>query len=237
MVLTTEEKVFIVEHYFRSYGNGRDNGLSLKQVSEKYRQEFNKVATSKSVMLAIVEKFRHTHSVLCQCKGSSGRRRTVFTNNNQGRVLDHVIQFPKRSLRRTAYKLNISETYTRRLFKSVGGYPCRIQIAQRTNVQEKFTVDEYESHIHLNGYINRQTTRILGFERPDVIVEKPLHSERATIWCAVSEHGIIGPYFVEDEDKHLVTINQQRYKENIITPFVRDLRNFCRERNLPVHRQ
>ncbi|KAF2895101.1 hypothetical protein ILUMI_11072 [Ignelater luminosus] len=59
-----------------------------------------------------------------------------------------------------------------------------------------------KSYIHLNGYINRQTTQFLGFERPDVIVEKPLHSERVTIWCVVSGHGIIGFYFVEDEDKH-----------------------------------
>ena len=31
-VLTTEEKVFIVEHYFRSYGVGRQNGPSLRHV-------------------------------------------------------------------------------------------------------------------------------------------------------------------------------------------------------------
>lgn len=257
MVLTTEEKVFIVEHYFRSYGNGRDNSPSLKQVAEKYGQKFNKTAPSKSVMLAVVEKFRRTGSVLCQRKGSSGRPRTVCTNNNQGRVLDQVLQSPQRSLRRTAYKLNISETSTRRLFKSIGGYPYRIQIGQRLNVADKRAREVYcgrvlnlvyedpdflrnvwfsdESHIHLNGYINRQTTRFLGFERPDVIVEKPLHSARVTIWCAVSGHGIIGPYFVEDENP--VTVNQERYRENIVTPFVRDLRNFCRARNLQLHQQ
>ncbi|KAF2903116.1 hypothetical protein ILUMI_03077 [Ignelater luminosus] len=133
MVLTTEEKVFIVKHYFRSYGNGQDNGPTLKQVSEKYRQEFNKAAPSKSVMLAIVEKSRHTSIVLCQRKGSSGRRKTVFTNNYQGHVLDQIIQSPKRSLRQTAYKLNISKTSTRRLFKSFGGYPYCIQTGQRLN--------------------------------------------------------------------------------------------------------
>ena len=29
-----------------------------------------------------------------------------------------------------------------------------------------------ECHIHLNGFNNRQTNRFLGFERPDIIVEK-----------------------------------------------------------------
>lgn len=44
----------------------------------------------------------------------------------------------------------------------------------------------YESHIQLNGFVNRKTaiqdnrsrqiTRFLGFERADIIVEKPFHS-------------------------------------------------------------
>lgn len=38
----TEEKVFIVKHYFRSYENVRDNGQSLKAVSIEYRQGFDK---------------------------------------------------------------------------------------------------------------------------------------------------------------------------------------------------
>jgi hypothetical protein len=48
---------------------------------------------------------------------------------------------------------------------------------------------------------DRQKTRFLGFERPDVIVQKPLcSSSSSTIWCAVSAHGIIGPYLIEDEE-------------------------------------
>ncbi|KAF2884924.1 hypothetical protein ILUMI_21243 [Ignelater luminosus] len=176
----------------------------MKQVSEKYRQEFNKVAPSKSIMSAIVEKFRHTGSVLCQRKGSSGRQRTVFANINQGRVLDQIIHSPKRSLRRTAQRLNVAdkrarEVYCERVLSLVYENPNFLRNAWFSD----------KSHIHLNSYINRQTTRFLGFERPDVIAEKSLHSERVTTWCAVSGHGIICPYFVEDENEHPVTVNQK----------------------------
>ena len=92
-------------------------------------------------------------------------------------------------------------------------------------------------HIHLNGYINRQRTRFLGFERPDVVLQKPLHSARVTIWCAVFGHGILGPYFVEDDAQNPLTVNQERYREIIFAPFVRDLKLFCRARNLPLRRQ
>ena len=34
MVLTIEEKIFVVEHYFRSYGVGRQNGPSLRHIRE-----------------------------------------------------------------------------------------------------------------------------------------------------------------------------------------------------------
>ena len=58
-VLTTEEKVFIVEHYFRSYGVGRQNGPSLRHVREHYGEQINKTAPSNKTILAIVEKFHH----------------------------------------------------------------------------------------------------------------------------------------------------------------------------------
>ncbi|KAF2896938.1 hypothetical protein ILUMI_09232 [Ignelater luminosus] len=113
----------------------------MVQVCNKSQENIDKSLTKrspvKSVMLAIVKKFRRTGSVLCQRKGASGRRRTVFTNNNQGCVLSQSIRSPKRSLQRTAYKLNISETSTRRLFKSIAGYSYRIQIGERLNVSDK----------------------------------------------------------------------------------------------------
>ena len=73
MVLTTEEKVFfIVEHYFRSYGVVRQNEQSLRHAREHYEEQFNKTAPSNKTILAIVEKFHRTGSVLCQRKGTTG---------------------------------------------------------------------------------------------------------------------------------------------------------------------
>ena len=73
MVLTTEEKVFIVEHYFRSYGVGRQNGPSLRQIREHYEEQSNKTAPSNKTILAIVKEFHCTGSVLSQRKGTTGR--------------------------------------------------------------------------------------------------------------------------------------------------------------------
>uniref|UniRef100_A0A6P7GCL3 Uncharacterized protein LOC114340533 n=1 Tax=Diabrotica virgifera virgifera TaxID=50390 RepID=A0A6P7GCL3_DIAVI len=106
MVFSTKDNIFLVEHYLLLYGVGRNNGPCLKQVSEKYKH-FNKASPRKTVMLAVVEKFRRTGSVLCQRKGTSGRLRTVCTNANKGRVFNQIIDPSQRSLVRTARKLNI----------------------------------------------------------------------------------------------------------------------------------
>ena len=72
MVLTTEEKVFIVEHYFRSYGVGHQNGPSLRHDREHYEEQFNMTVPSNKTILAIVGKLHCTGSVLCQWKGTTG---------------------------------------------------------------------------------------------------------------------------------------------------------------------
>jgi hypothetical protein len=52
--LSTEEKVFKVEHYFCSYRSGREGGPSLKMVAEQIREEFNNMAPSNTVMLSML---------------------------------------------------------------------------------------------------------------------------------------------------------------------------------------
>lgn len=58
-VLTMAEKVFLVEYYFRSYGDGCNDGPSIQQMSVRSRQQFNKAVHSKSMMVGV-------SSVFCQ---------------------------------------------------------------------------------------------------------------------------------------------------------------------------
>ena len=121
MVLTTEEKIFIAEYYFRSFGIGRQNGPNLHHFREHYEEQFNKMAPSNKTILAIIEKFHRTGSVLGQRKGTTGRPRTVTTNENHERLLQ-VLQSPKCSLLRTSLKLGVSDRSVRRMFKEQGGF-------------------------------------------------------------------------------------------------------------------
>jgi hypothetical protein len=102
------------------------------------------------------------------------------------------------------------------------------------STEEKVFIVEYYFRSYGSGL---QKTRFLDFERPDVIVQKPLHSTRVTIWCAVSAHGILGPYFIEDEEGNALSVTQESYRDMVIGPFLQDLRRFCRARDLHMNRQ
>lgn len=53
---------------------------------------------------------------------------------------------------------------------------------------------------------------------PRELHQRPLHSERVTVWCAISRVGIIGPWFFE-ENNHTVTVTAHRYV-NMVQDFL-----------------
>ena len=55
-----------------------------------------------------------------------------------------------------------------------------------------------ETHFHLGGYVNKQNCRIWVLENPKMIIEKPLYTQRVTVWCGFYARGIIGHYFFEN---------------------------------------
>ena len=161
--------------------------------------------------------------------------------------------------KRTFLKLNITIHHFAQLFKDLDGFPYRKQVWQWLTEQDRHLRIEYcaqflamvygdpdfllnmwfsdESHIHLDGFINRQTMHFLCFWRPDVIVQKPLHSEHVMIWCAVSGNGVLGPYFIEDDDCIPLTVTQEHYRNMVVRPFIQDLRRFCCARNIQMNTQ
>ena len=70
-----------------------------------------------------------------------------------------------------------------------------------------------ETWFHLRGHVLIQNHRYWGANKPNFIHETPLHDEKIGIWCAVNVYCLIGSIFYE------TTINTQRYRDDILTPF------------------
>ncbi|GFY12214.1 uncharacterized protein TNCV_4935031 [Trichonephila clavipes] len=82
-----------------------------------------------------------------------------------------------------------------------------------------------EAHFWLNGYVNKQNCRIWSEANPQVYVETPLHPEKLTVWCALWAGGIIGLYFLKNDEGHNVTVNGDRYRAMITNFFIPELNN------------
>ena len=67
-----------------------------------------------------------------------------------------------------------------------------------------------EAHFHLCGAVNKQNFRYWAESNPQIIQEIPLYSPKLTVWCAISQFGVIGAYFFE-EDRVTVTVNFEHY--------------------------
>jgi hypothetical protein len=70
-----------------------------------------------------------------------------------------------------------------------------------------------EAWFHPSGYVNSQNSKMWRVEHPHTFHEKPLHSLKVGVWCAVSGRRVTGPIFFRE------TITAERYQE-LITNFI-----------------
>ena len=69
-----------------------------------------------------------------------------------------------------------------------------------------------ESYFDFGGYVNKHNCRILGTENAHTHIEKLTHQKQITVWCGFWSRRIIGPFFFENEQGAVVTVNGDRYR-------------------------
>lgn len=66
--------MFVVEYNFRSYGNGRTDGPSVKEVTQLFHARFNRDPQANRIVLQLISKFLTAGSVLMQRAGYSDNK-------------------------------------------------------------------------------------------------------------------------------------------------------------------
>ena len=57
-----------------------------------------------------------------------------------------------------------------------------------------------EVHFLLSGHVNSKNNIFWGSTSPEHCLQRPLHSVKCTAWVAISKHGVIGPFWFEDDN-------------------------------------
>lgn len=205
---------------------------SVTITQRNFRREFRlRNAPCRNTILSWYTTFRTVGSL--KDKSPPGPRRTVSTPENRERVRLSAIRSPKKSARSRAAALGMSDKTVRRILHSMKFHPYKIANVQELSENDRRLRVEFcirflelqqrdrtvnsnlfmsdEAHFHLNGDVNRQNCRYWSTENPHQLHERPLHSPKVTVWCAVSSSRLIGPYFFEGEDGETVTVTAARY--------------------------
>ena len=227
MLWTREHRAFAVEAYF---GNGR----SIVATQRAFRARFiippRSSIPGRNSILSWIIAFHESGSIV---KRRLGAVRTARTPENVERVIQSFLQSPRRSARKHAAALRLSDRTVRRiLHNELQFHPYKLTVvheltdrdfvARQTACEalletlhhDAVTFFSDEAHFHLFGCVNKQNIRYWSAENPRELHQIPLHCERVTVWCAISSVGIIGPYFFE-ENERTVTVNAARYRKMI----------------------
>jgi transposase len=239
--LSREQRVKVVEAYYR---NGCSSTNAFRELRDFFGQHNRPTI---SAIVKIVNKFKETGSVADVKTPTRARLRR--SDENIAAVRENVAENPDTSIRHRAQELNLSTTTVQRILtKDLLLHAYKIQLTQELKpddhlkrrtfvdwIREQRQADHAfsqniifsdEAHFHLSGFINKQNCRIWAAENPREIVEKPLHAQKVTVWCAMSANGIIGPYFFENDAGNSVTVNGERYRAmitNFLWPALNDM--------------
>ena len=210
---------------------------------------------SRKCLYKLKKKFDEHGTVQNRHRDGSGRPKSGVNVEHALMVFESVADHPKLGTRRRSAMLDIPRTTLRRiLVGELHYFPYHItkrhalqpqDLTARIRVGDWFLAkdladDDFlenvwwsdEANFNLRGSVNSQNAVHWGSERPDEVQQVPLHSPKLVVWCALSSHGVIGPYFFRDQNGATTTVTSVRYLEMLKRYYVPELFNFCTAKDL-----
>ena len=233
---TVKERICAVEWFVRTG--------SITETQRAFRRVLNcRDSPSKDAIHRWVRLWREEGSV--KNKSPPGRPRSVRTEQNVARVRESVQRSPRRSAKKHAIALHMSDRSVRRILHEQLFHPYKIQVVQHLSDRDKTARLEFchrimelitqdptlinnlvmsdEAHFHLSGTVNKQNMRYWAQNNPCELHQRPLHDPKVTVWCAVSATNIIGPYFFVNAVGETCTVNSAHYRNMIETFFAPEI--------------
>ena len=214
---------------WRSPKNKAQTSLTVIRKMQKLYPEEDQL--NKMQIYRTVERFAESGSVLDRRHLNTGRPRSVRSAENIQQIRAVIEETPQRSTRRVLGDItniaNATSVY-RLLRYDFKLTPYTISVMQHlkpSDIHSRLSFATWmkdhpdianmvwfsdEAHFYLDAQVNKKNCWLWGSEKPDIYM-KSLHSQKLTVWAALSSSGIIGPFFFENEDWDVDTINSTHY--------------------------
>lgn len=232
-----EDRVFIVQSYYKSDKNITE---TLRKWSSRHK---NRPKPHVTTVKRLLEKFERTGSVADDPGERSNRPNTVRTPEIIEQAKNIMKREPSLSTRKLAQELGLSYRTAGRILKDdLKLFPYKLQVYQRLSddamirrfnfaadmlelidskqIDPNKIIFSDEAHFWLDGYVNNQNFRVWGSEKPQLIVTKPLHPKKITVWMAMTADKMIGPFFFESTVDSVAYNRMLRYE---FLPIVKEL--------------
>ena len=207
---TDAQRAFAVKSFYK-------NDDSYVAAQRKFRKKFgihqNSKVLSAHAIKTWVNNFEETGSTV-QKKGGSVK--TVHTPQNIDAERASFEQSPRWSAVHHSKKLGLSESSVRHILHlDMHFHPYKIQVVQQleeSDAAKRLVFSQQmldlinrnkevlnnlimsdEAHFHLTGLVNKQNCGYWSDRHSRILIQKPMHSSKITVWCAVAAFAIIGP--------------------------------------------
>lgn len=213
MQLTTEQRVFVVSTYLET--------KSYAEVKNAFQLRFpgRNIPCSSTIRRNVI-KYRQHGTSLNLNKQSSGRRRTVTTQENIERVRDYIQENPTASLRRNDLGIHRSSLHRiihnelhlhpykmhKRHELKPTDFPRRLQFCnwfEANSPNPRFLnriIIGDEAAFHMNGKVNNHLVRMYAprGDRPEFNYDVSSSREKVSVWAGIGGNGtLLGPYFFQ----------------------------------------
>ena len=218
MKFDIEKQAFIVQKFYETQ--------SIIKVQRAWRTKYKFIdAPRADAIKNTVSRFEKTGSTAR--KSSKRLEPTIKRRQAIIDVENLVSQFPKMSLKMISGECQISRTLAGKVLKEdlgrkpykipiyhqikPGDYQKRVEFAEWflkiPQKKSEYLIVSDEAYFYLTESLNKQNNRSWDIERPTDGIEKPLHSEKLLVFCAISATKIYGPYYFS------TSVNQHNYLE------------------------
>lgn len=239
------DRISLVRAYYQS---GNSATAALRRFNQENNRKFN--ICSEATVRSLIQRFEELGTVEDRPRSGRPRVSEEAIEDVAGTTvqLQSESSYGNASCSDVAKKMNMPLSTVRKVLREYLNWrPYRLQIVQELKENDNVKRMQFaramiqkindspsflssilwsdEAHFSLDGCVFTRQCIIWAPEKPTAAIEKPLHSQKVTVWVGFTSEFILEPFFFEN------TVNSQNYLsllQHHLVPLLKQRRKFSK---------